>query len=373
MRARYAVILAVLAILVPMFSFAVAPGGVASAQDVVKFDLGSVVATTTQTELKDQPMDSGTKLLDMPVNAQAVVLGGPFNDGWYWLNFNSTQGYAQAKYLVLVDANYQPVAGATATATAATAPSPVTTDTPLPVASGTPLPLPTPSNGVTIPSTPGDYTGLWLAEMSRAGSVRAGPGLDQKILKGWWVGRRVLLYQAAPDNKGAAWYRVSDLPEQPMWVHSSLIRPIAPVKFEMGTKYKGRWVNVNLTQQVVTAYQDGVPVKVTLCSTGTVAAKVNPETGKRDDNRTNVGVWKIYYRLPSQEMKGGSKAGGDYYDLKDVPWVQYFYNSGEALHGTYWHDDFGRPHSHGCVNLSTPIAQWFYGWANLGTVVWVHY
>src|SRR5437762_5405889 len=153
MRARYAVILAVLAILAPMFSFAVVPAGVASAQDAAKFDLGSVVATTAQTELKDQPLDSGTKLLDMPVNAQAVVLGGPFNDGWYWLNFNDTQGYAQAKYLVLVDANYKPVAEVTATSTAtvAAAPSPVTTDTPLPVASGTPLPLPTPSNGVTIP------------------------------------------------------------------------------------------------------------------------------------------------------------------------------------------------------------------------------
>jgi len=43
------------------------------------------------------------------------------------------------------------------------------------------------------------------------------------------------------------------------------------------------------------------------------------------------------------------------------------------LHGTYWHDDFGRPHSHGCVNLSTPMSEWFYGFANLGTIVYVHY
>ena len=198
--------LAILAIMAPLFSFAVASGGVASAQDAAKLGLGSIVATIAQTELKDQPLDSGTKLLDMPVNAQAIVLGGPFNDGWYWLNFNSTPGYVQAKYLVLVDANYKPVAEATATVaatatTATTAPSPAATDTPSTVAIGTPLPLPTPSDGVTIPSTPGDYTGLWLAEMSKAGSVRAGPGFDQKIIKGWWVGRRVLLYQAVPDGK----------------------------------------------------------------------------------------------------------------------------------------------------------------------------
>jgi lipoprotein-anchoring transpeptidase ErfK/SrfK len=71
-------------------------------------------------------------------------------------------------------------------------------------------------------------------------------------------------------------------------------------------------------------------------------------------------------------MKGGSLAAGDYYFLKDVPYPQYFHNSGEGLHGTYWHDDFGRPHSHGCVNLSTPMSEWFYKWANVGMTVWVH-
>jgi lipoprotein-anchoring transpeptidase ErfK/SrfK len=373
MKVSYAAILAVVAVL---FGVAIASGGTASAQDTPRYDLGSLVATKAITPLLDQPASSGAKLTDMPVNAQAIVLGGPFNDGWYWLNYNGTQGYAQAQNLVPVDANYQPVPEVTATATSA--PAPVATDTPQAEATaeatveGTPLALPTPSNGVTIPSMPGNYTGLWLAEMSTGGNVRVGPSLDAKILKGWWVGRRVLLYEAVPDGKGAAWYRVSDPPEAPMWVHSSLIKPVAPVKFE-GAKYKGRWVNVNVTQQIVTAYEDGVPVKVTLASTGTIAAKPNPLTGKRADNRTEIGVWKIYYRLTSQEMKGGSKAAGDYYDLKDVPWVQYFHNSGEALHGTYWHDDFGHPHSHGCVNLSTPMAQWFYGWDKVGTVVWVHY
>jgi len=361
---------------------AVASGGTANAQDTRKFDIGSLVATIDKTDLNEQPAADGAKLVEMPVNAQAIVLGGPFNDGWWWLNYNGTQGYSQGQNLVPVDANYQPVPEATTPPTIAPTspptdtPQPVATDTPLPVAPGTPItggtPVPGPSGGVTIPSAPGNYTGLWLAELAKGGNIRVGPSFDQKVLKSWWAGRRVLLYEAVPDGKGAAWYRVSDPPEQPMWVHSSLIKPVAPVKFE-GAKYKGRWVNVNVTQQVVTAYEDGIPVKVTLASTGTIAAKVNPETGKRDDNRTEIGVWKIYYRLQSQEMKGGSKAGGDYYDLKDVKWVQYFHNSGEALHGTYWHDDFGHPHSHGCVNLSNAIAEWFYGWAKVGTVVWVHY
>ena len=53
-------------------------------------------------------------------------------------------------------------------------------------------------------------------------------------------------------------------------------------------------------------------------------------------------------------MQGGNKASGDYYNLKDVPYPQYFNMTGESLHGTYWHDDFGHPHSHGCVNLEHP-------------------
>ena len=44
----------------------------------------------------------------------------------------------------------------------------------------------------------------------------------------------------------------------------------------------------------------------------------------------------------------------------------------EVTHGTFWHDNFGRPMSHGCVNLSTPMSEWLYGWARIGTIVWVH-
>jgi len=144
-----------------------------------------------------------------------------------------------------------------------------------------------------------------------------------------------------------------------MWVHSSLIRPVAPVEFQPA-KFRGKWVDVNISQQITTAYENGKPVKVTLCSTG------------KGVNETNLGVWKIYWRLTKQDMQGGNKASGDYYNLKDVPYPQYFNMTGESLHGTYWHDDFGHPHSHGCVNLSIPMAQWFYGWDTIGTIVYVH-
>ena len=215
-------------------------------------------------------------------------------------------------------------------------------------------------SSVVFSTAPGSYGGLWIGEMSGGGNVRSGPSMASPRLKSWGAGRRVLLYQGVTDASGGLWYRVSEAPEQPMYVHSSLVRRVAAVKFEAG-KFRGKWVNINLTQQVVTAYDGGTPLRVTLASTGT---KKHP---------TEVGVWKIFYKLPKQDMDGGSLAAGDYYNLKDVPYPQYFHKSGEGLHGTYWHDDFGRPHSHGCVNLSTPMASWFYGWAPIGTTVWSHY
>jgi hypothetical protein len=64
-------------------------------------------------------------------------------------------------------------------------------------------------------------------------------------------------------------------------------------------------------------------------------------------------------------MVGGSAATGGYYYLEEVPWTLYFY-SGYALHGAYWHDAFGRPRSHGCVNLSLFDSWWIFKWSEAG-------
>jgi lipoprotein-anchoring transpeptidase ErfK/SrfK len=64
-------------------------------------------------------------------------------------------------------------------------------------------------------------------------------------------------------------------------------------------------------------------------------------------------------------------AGADYY-TPDVPWTMYFY-SGYAIHGAYWHNNWGTPVSHGCVNLPVPEAEWFFYFADVGTPVNVQY
>jgi lipoprotein-anchoring transpeptidase ErfK/SrfK len=115
-----------------------------------------------------------------------------------------------------------------------------------------------------------------------------------------------------------------------------------------------RWIDIDLSQQWLTAYEGDTPVFGTLVSTGI------------DGYNTPAGEFAIDYMLDSQTM-----SGDDYY-LPDVPYVMYFYGA-DAIHGTYWHNNFGYPMSHGCVNLPTDAAGWLYDWASIGTPVVAHY
>jgi lipoprotein-anchoring transpeptidase ErfK/SrfK len=115
-----------------------------------------------------------------------------------------------------------------------------------------------------------------------------------------------------------------------------------------------RWIDVDLTHQMVYAYEGDTVVNSFLVSTGTW---IHP---------TVTGKYAIYIKLRSGSMSGPG------YFLPNVPYIMYFYKS-YGLHGTYWHHNFGTPMSHGCVNLQTDDAAWLYNWSSLGTVVNVHY
>ena len=119
----------------------------------------------------------------------------------------------------------------------------------------------------------------------------------------------------------------------------------------------GKWIDISISKQTITAYQGNTPIKSVLVSTG---VSWHP---------TPIGHYKIYMKLPSQTMSGG--VGAEAYYLPNVPWVMYFAGA-NAIHGTYWHHNFGHPMSHGCVNLTIDDAHWFYNWADIGTPVIVH-
>jgi lipoprotein-anchoring transpeptidase ErfK/SrfK len=119
-----------------------------------------------------------------------------------------------------------------------------------------------------------------------------------------------------------------------------------------------RWIDINLSTQRVTAFEGSRAVFSTAVSTG---ISWYP---------TVTGRFSIYHRTPSQTMDG--RRLGFNYVLPNVPYVMYFYRD-YAIHGTYWHSNFGTPMSHGCVNMSTADARWLYNWSSYGTLVNVHY
>jgi hypothetical protein len=125
---------------------------------------------------------------------------------------------------------------------------------------------------------------------------------------------------------------------------------------------QGTWkeVVVSISAQSMWAYEEGELVMSSLVSTGTAEV---PET------TTPVGYHAILAKFDAQTMEG--TISGEYYRVEDVPFVMYFDNLGNALHGTYWHSNFGAPMSHGCVNLPMDIAAWMYEWAPVGTAVTV--
>jgi LysM repeat protein len=126
----------------------------------------------------------------------------------------------------------------------------------------------------------------------------------------------------------------------------------APAAAAPPTITTGKQIVVDLSDQSVYAYENGQLLRTVMASTGL------PGTP------TVTGDYRIYTKYNSQTMSGPG------YYLPGVPYVMYFFQ-GYSLHGTYWHSNFGQPMSHGCVNLPTPEAEWFFNWAEIGTPVHV--
>jgi len=128
-----------------------------------------------------------------------------------------------------------------------------------------------------------------------------------------------------------------------------------PIPPAAGGSFGGeRWVEVNLTQQMVYAWEGDTLAASFVVSTGTWQYP------------TVTGTYRVYARFKYTDMSGPG------YYLPDVPNTMYFYE-GYALHGTYWHSNFGTPMSHGCVNLSIPDSEWLFNWAPSNLLVNVHY
>jgi lipoprotein-anchoring transpeptidase ErfK/SrfK len=130
----------------------------------------------------------------------------------------------------------------------------------------------------------------------------------------------------------------------------SYMRPALPP----GVYPDERWLDINLSTQRLHAYDGHRLIKTFVVSTGL------PGTP------TVTGRFRVYVKYTSTLM-----AGPGYY-LPNVPWTMYFYG-GYGIHGTYWHNNFGTPMSHGCVNMRNEDAEWVFQFARIGTLINIHY
>ncbi len=118
-----------------------------------------------------------------------------------------------------------------------------------------------------------------------------------------------------------------------------------------------KWIDVNLKTQTLVAFVGDKPVFATLVSTGRMDNEV-----KEKDHRTKAGTFRIREKHVAATMDGDVASDGPY-SIEDVPWIMYF-NASIALHGAFWHSNFGHVQSHGCVNLSPADARTLFGWTD---------
>jgi hypothetical protein len=111
-----------------------------------------------------------------------------------------------------------------------------------------------------------------------------------------------------------------------------------------------KYIQVDLNTQMVTAFEGAAMVFSSRCSSGA------------GGTRTPVGEFLTYHKGPSIHMTNEGDAEAHIYNLPGVPWCSFFTGVGNAFHGTYWHNDYGKPRSHGCVNLPSEAAKFLYRW-----------
>jgi lipoprotein-anchoring transpeptidase ErfK/SrfK len=203
-------------------------------------------------------------------------------------------------------------------------------------------------------------------------NIRSGPGTNfPAVIK---VRNGVVLKTSGLqiEKDGSKWYKIvfdewiryPDRVAKEWYVSADLVRPFEHTGIEEikggETATSTKRIVVDRSEQMLYAYDgDEIFMKESI-STG---LELTP---------TPRGVFTIYKKTPSRYMQGPLPGvSSQYYDLPGVPWNLYFTNQGAVVHGAYWHDHFGKPWSHGCVNLPSEQAEKIYEWAELGTTVTV--
>lgn len=159
------------------------------------------------------------------------------------------------------------------------------------------------------------------------------------------------------DSYGVPWYRVLDdkfkLEYFAPATHMRIIPRDELSQLSPNVPEDAKRIEVHTREQVLIAYEYDSPVFMARAATG---------ASLREGNyKTPPGSYFVYSKRAGRHMAAGDLASNGF-DLPGVPWICYIVRGGLAIHGTYWHNDFGRTRSHGCVNLTPQAARWVYRW-----------
>lgn len=194
----------------------------------------------------------------------------------------------------------------------------------------------------------------------KVGPTVAAPPIDRKVVVDSATGAQTVIQQGRQGSQIQDIDQLSGEVVAAINGNRSLSQSVSITKAPFRTVTmtgEGKWIEVDLSQQRLTIYLGNEAVRSFTVSTGTARTP------------TSIGEGTIYSKRSSMTMTG--TIAGDYYYLENVKWVNFF-NGGEAIHGTYWHNNFGTPMSHGCVNMTEADAKVVYDFAPIGTKVIVH-
>jgi hypothetical protein len=204
-------------------------------------------------------------------------------------------------------------------------------------------------------------------------NMRSGPGVEYPVVERLRTGIVLKVEEATVENEEREWYKIIfdgeiRYPERVAGDWYVAVDPGSIASLEnigdedltRDTPKTKKRIIVDISKETLYAYDGDTLFMQELISPGL------------DFTPTPTGKFTVYKKTPSRYMQGPLPGVSDQvYDLPGVPWNLYFTNDGAVIHGAYWHDHFGEPWSHGCVNLPPPRAKELYLWADVGTSVTV--
>jgi hypothetical protein len=212
--------------------------------------------------------------------------------------------------------------------------------------------------------------GFWVEVIEAQTPTRKGPSPDAEADYDYSYGTVYLVVNAAVDALGTVWYETYDeyadkelgITPTTHWVQARHVRRIHESEFmAIRPEVPDKRIVVDLKAQTLSCYEGDVVVHKTKVATGAAFKQFD---GSVVSFATPGGEHQVILKMPSRHMRAieAERNTDAWFDLPGVPWNTFFTIEGIAIHGTYWHNDFGVVRSHGCVNVPIPVAKFIYRW-----------